>query len=182
MLSYSKTQTSGNRAEALVSDTLKRYTKHVYKNVRVDTLYTKSGTTEIDVLAALADVLLVVEVKNVAQIDGNVGDMNWRFVGLETGEKYSALNVFTQNRIHVRSLKSAWFANRGEIPCVISTVVVPNDCVLTDELREAGILTMQEFAYQVSELAQIEPASTYGYALDFVVKQDGGYISRKDFG
>lgn len=178
---FFETKEAGYRAERAAREVLQRYSSHVYSNLRVDTLYTKNGTTEIDLIAAVADVILIVEVKNIAEISGSVVDNNWRLRGLETGEVYSALNVLTQNRIHVRSFKDAWFANRGELPVVISVVVVPNGCVVPDEIAECGVMTVQQFDYQLAKLSSGFKREKYGYALDFMLKGDNGYLERVDF-
>lgn len=181
MPKFYETKESGHRAEKYVREVIEKYTSHVFSNLRVDTLYTKSGTTEIDLIAAIADVILIVEVKNVAAIEGSVSDSTWRMYGLETGESYTALNVLTQNRIHVRSFKDAWFANRGEIPLVVSTVVVPNGCIVPEEIAQAGVITVQQFNTQLARMSSQVKEQSYGYALDFVIKSDNGYFVRTDF-
>lgn len=181
MPNFYETKQAGKRAEDLVAEVLQSYTKHVYRNVRVDTLYTKTGTTEIDIVAAVSDVLLVVEVKNVRSITGSIYDNFWELQGGERGDFYSSLNVFTQNRIHVRALKNIWFALRNEFPVVISVVVVPNNCVVPDDLKDSGILTVSEFSVQVAELCISNESTKYGYALDFLMRRCGGYLKRPDF-
>lgn len=182
MARFIDTKYAGMRAEETVKDVLSKYTKYIYTNLRVDTLLTKNGFTEIDIIAAVSDVLLVVEVKNVKRITGSVKDPMWVLQGAERGEEYTALNVLTQNRIHVRSLKDAWFINRGEFPVVISVVVVPNICEIPDELQECGIMTVSDFSVQVARLcADSESTPKYGYSLQFVVGSDSAYLYRKDF-
>ena len=179
---YDLTRDAGSRAEDEVFSIIKKYTKHSHKNVRVDTRYTKSGNTEIDVLAAIADVLLVVEVKNVRRISGEVSSNFWRMEGLDAGQSYSTLNTFTQNRIHVRSLKDAWYEKVGEYPTCISVVVVPNCCVIDcDEVANSGVLTVREFSEQLSELVRNVSCTTipkYGYTLDYFVDSGCGHIRR----
>lgn len=180
MLHFSDTRVAGQRAEQEVREILKRHTKHVYSNVRVDTLYTKSGTTEIDLVAAIADMLLVVEVKNIAAIEGSVTEPFWYLTGLETGQRFSTLNVLTQNRIHVRSLKDAWFANRGDIPAAVGVVVVPNDCVIPRDIADGGVLTLQQFSKQIVGVSTLGRCK-YGYVLDYMFKGDNTYLERADF-
>ena len=178
---FSDTFAAGKRAEQEVIEVLKKHTKHVYSNVRVDTLLTKSGVTEIDVLAAIADILLVVEVKNVKRIEGAVSHSYWNLTGFEQGQAYSTLNVFTQNRIHVRSLKDAWQSLRQITPTVVSVVVVPNGCDISPTLAEFGILTVQQFAEQVAEMAYSSEKAKYGYALDYILLNGNNIIERPDF-
>lgn len=180
MLHFSDTRSAGQRAEQEVREILKRYTKHIYSNIRIDTLYTKSGTTEVDLVAAIADILLVIEVKNISAIEGSIVEPFWYLTGLETGQRFSALNVLTQNRIHVRSLKDAWFANRGELPPVLSVVVVPNDCIIPQDIAEGGVLTLQQFSKQIAAISNLERCN-YGYVLDYLFRGDNAYLERADF-
>ena len=181
MARFGTTKYAGQRAEQMVKDVLARYTRHVHTNVRVDTLFTKNGTTEIDIVAAVADVLLVVEVKNISAIEGTVGSTTWVMYGAERREPYTALNVFTQNRIHVRSFKDAWFVNRAEFPPVISVVVVPNGCQIPEDISANGVLTVSEFSVQVAELCMESTRAKYGYALDYEMGKNNGYFAREDF-
>lgn len=182
MARYSTTKYAGQRAEKIVESVLRRYTDHIYTNVRVDTLFTQSGSTEIDVIAAVSDVLLVVEVKNVSSIEGSLQDSTWVLRGAEAGESYLTLNVFTQNRIHVRSLKDAWFSRMFEFPVTLSVVVVPNGAYVSEELRCNGILTVSEFNIQVAELCADNQRQRYGYALDYLLSNSPEHLHRPDFG
>lgn len=182
MAKFSETVRAGTRAENEVYEVLQKYTRHVYRNCRVDTLYSKAGNTEIDILAALADVLLVVEVKNVRSIEGDLSLHYWRLEGLETGQEYSTLNVLTQNRIHTRSLKDAWFARRHEFPIVMSVVVVPNGCSIPAVLRGAGVLEVRQFDLQLAALMRkYSGRAKYGYTLDYLFGKDDAWLSRPDF-
>lgn len=181
MARYGTTRYAGQRAEKIVESVLRRYTDHVHTNIRVDTLFTQSGFTEIDILAAVSDVLLVVEVKNVSLITGSPSDVTWVLRGAESNEDYTTLNVFTQNRIHVRSLKDAWFSRMLEFPVVISIVVVPNGAVVDSELALNGILTVSEFNLQVAKLCADNPKQKYGYALDYLLSSSPGHLYRPDF-
>lgn len=181
MLKFRDTVSAGSRAEKSVYDALRQYTRHVYRNCRVDTLYTKNGVTEIDIIAAVADVILIVEVKNVKSIDGSVSAPFWTMDGAETGLHYSALNVLTQNRIHVRSFKDAWVAKQGKFPAVISVVVVPNGCVIPEDIQAAGVLTVGDFSVQLASLCADGLHPKYGYQLDYIVGSDGRYVERSDF-
>lgn len=182
MARFIDTKYAGMRAEETVKDVLSKYTKYIYSNIRVDTLFTKNGFTEIDIIAAVSDVLLVVEVKNIKKIIGSADEAVWVLQGAERGEEYTTLNVLTQNRIHVRSLKDAWCANRGEFPVVISVIVVPNICEVPNELQECGVLTVSDFSVQVAKLcAGYSSAPKYGYSLQFILGADSAYLYRKDF-
>ena len=181
MIKFHETIGAGRRAEQEVIDVLRRYTRHVYNSVRVDTLLTKKGDTEIDVLAAIADVILVVEVKNVRKIDGELKNTFWSLEGMETGQRYSTLNVLMQNRIHLRSFRNAWQSRHGKAPGIISTIVVPNGCQVCESLQSCGILTVHEFSQQIAEIASHNIKCLHGYALDYLVKEGHGHINRPDF-
>lgn len=183
MAKFSDTVRAGTRAENEVYNVARRYTRHVYRNCRIDTLYNKVGNTEIDILAAIADVLLIIEVKNVRSITGSLSQHYWHLEGLETGQEYSTLNIFTQNRIHCRSLKDAWFVHRKEFPTVLSVVVVPNGCQVPAELRAGGVLEVKQFDLQLAALYRqyVGPRAKYGYALDFLLGEDNAVLVRPDF-
>lgn len=177
---FSETKKAGVRAEQEVVSLLKRHTKFVYSNVRVDTLLTKSGDTEIDVIAAIGDCILVVEVKHIQAVEGGPFDNYWDMIGLSSGEHYKALSPLTQNRIHVRSLKDAWYAVRKEWPKIVSLVVVPDVCEITEGNRRAGMLHMSEFTEKLYSLSKTAPSPVYGYKLEFIFKQDDGHMHRSD--
>lgn len=180
MPKFYETVGAGARAEEEVYNVLRRYTRHVYRNCRVETLFTKTGDTEMDIVAAVADVILIAEVKNVRLIEGTPVMHYWTMEGRETGQRYSSLNVFTQNRIHVRSLKDAWLVNRRYFPTVISVVVVPNGCRVPQELRDAGVLEVTQFAEQLAQMASRE-APLYGYELSYLFGSDESVLRRPDF-
>lgn len=179
-MKFSETKGAGGRAEQEVVSLLKRHTKFVYSNVRVDTLLTKSGDTEIDVVAAIGDCILVIEVKHIQGTRGSVMDDYWDMVGLSAGEPYKALSPITQNRIHIRSLKDAWYASRKEWPKVVSLVLVPDVCEISEAQRTAGMLHMSEFTSKLYTLSKTAPSPVYGYKLEFIFKQDEGHMRRSD--
>ena len=45
MARFSDTKYAGMRAEETVKEVLSQYTKYIYSNIRVDTLFTKNGFT-----------------------------------------------------------------------------------------------------------------------------------------
>lgn len=170
MPKFSDTRMAGTRAEESVREVLSHFADRVYSNVRLPSLFTAGGTTEIDLLAAFNDAILVVEVKNVRVIQGNPLQSFWTMEGANTGEVYNALNVFTQNRIHIRAIKDRWFELHSTFPIVLSIIVVPNGCEIEESLREGGIITVNELAGQ---LAALKDTASFGpecqYALDFLV-------------
>ena len=169
-LRFFETVQSGKRAEQVVIDTLKQYSKHTYNNIRIPTLYNQGGSTEVDVVSAIDDVIIVVEVKNIRSIVGSADDTFWKMRGFENGEEYSAINILMQNRIHVRALKNKWYELRGEFPPVVSLVVVPNSCEIPQSLEDAGIETVEGFLLALQDVVSSGgQIPQLGYALDFFV-------------
>lgn len=184
MMRFAETQGAGKRAEDEVSKVLERFTSYVYRNVVVDTLHTKSGHTEIDIIAAIGDSILVIEVKNISAIQGKESEMFWTLTGLETAEKYSTLNILVQNRIHVRALKDVWYKERQQFPKIQSFVVVPNTCSIPSDIEEAGVYSVSQFSKvlaQLSNTQKINPPK-YAYSLEFLVSKNKGHIIRDDLG
>lgn len=180
---FREAKVAGTRFEAACREVFSRYTRHVKWSTRVDTAYTQSGFTEIDLLVAVADVLLVVEAKNIRSIRGSLSDAHWVLEGAEGGEAYRALNIFTQNRIHARSLKNAWFQKRAELLVSLPLIIVPDGCVMEAEVEQAGIFYFSQLDEQLRGLTNgwgAKPAK-YGYALDFLVPSDNFYLKRDDF-
>lgn len=172
-MDYNHTKSSGARAEQEVYELLVRYAERVYRNIHIDTLYTFGGTTEIDLLAVMADALLVVEVKNISALNGNLLDPYWEFTGMTVGEVYHQHNILEQNRIHVRSLKNAWVRLRKEIPHVLSIVVVPNRCKIPEDIHDGGVVTLSEFGQQLRELSELKIKGGHmAYVLDYLIAQD----------
>lgn len=181
MPSFTETCQAGSRAEQIVRQVLNSYTRHIYSNVWIDTLLTKSGYTEVDMIAAVADVVLIVEVKNIKAIRGRVEDNTWFLTGYEAGQEYSALNILTQNRIHARSFKDAWFKLKSEFPATLSVVAVPNGCNMPEDIAASGVYEVGRLDQQLAELCKGVIYPKYGTALDFVIQSDGNHICRPDF-
>lgn len=170
MPSFYETRKVGTRTENAVKEILERYADRVYSNIRIPTLYTQQGDTEIDLISSIDNCILIVEVKNVRRIEGAPLQSYWMMEGASAGEPYQTLNVFTQNRIHVRAFKRFWFELRHEFPLTLAVVVVPNECVLPDSLQEGGVLTIGEFGRQLAELKRNKSDGVpLCYSLDYTV-------------
>lgn len=185
MLKFEDTQAAGRRAETEVVDILRRFTSYVYSNVVIDTLHTKSGHTEVDVIAAISDYIVVVEVKNIASISGNPNDLFWTLEGRETFEKYSTLNTFVQNRIHARALKDAWYKERGEFPKVKTFIVVPVGCDVPAEIKEDGVYTTTDFLNLIAKETRNNKSlsvPTFAYSLEYLIQKTDRHIVREDLG
>ena len=184
MAKFWQTIGSGSRAEKEVIDIVRRYTQYVYSNVRIPTLYTESAETELDIIAAIDNFILVIEVKNVRRIEGDPLSSYWKMFGEEYGDGYSNINVLTQNRLHVKAFKDAWRVSGRKTPPVLSVVVTPNDCEIPQSLRDFGVITVGELSLQLSELVTEEKyvaVPKFGYALDFIIDSETNRIARKDF-
>lgn len=170
---YAKTSISGKAFEEEVARLLRRYSRFVYQNVRIPSVYTKRGHTEIDILAAVGDVILVVELKNVSSIEGAVEGSMWDLTGFRQGESYKALNIFCQNRIHVRSLKNLWSKHQRNMPAIIPVVVTPNGCAVNNQLRDHGVLNVSQFDQQLISTFKHTNAHGCGYSLAYICTKAG---------
>ena len=184
MPTFRETKAAGGRAENQVFDVVSKYTNSVYRNIVVDSVYTSNGRTEIDVIAAIADVIFIFEVKNIRSIEGNYSDNTWTLRGRETGTSYPSLNIFNQNRIHLRSLRNLWAQKSDFVPPLASVVIVPNDCVVPDELARCGILTLHELDEQLLEMVRdygIGNRPAWNYNLDYLMSGSNCRLRRNDF-
>lgn len=181
---FHETIASGQRAEDHVYESISRYTNSIYRNVVVDSIYTSSGTTEIDIIAALANVIFIFEVKNVRKIEGTYSDNFWKMIGWETGVSYPTINTFNQNRIHVRSLRNLWKQRTPNVPPLVSIIVVPDGCEMPPSIRDKGIITLSELEKQLISFVSkygINKRPEHSYALDFLVGKDNVRLRRNDF-
>lgn len=179
MPAFYKTVEAGHRFESACRDVLRKYTRHVHWGTRIDTAYTQSGFTEVDILAAIVDVVLVVEVKNISRISGDLSSTHWELTGAIAGEPYRALNIFTQNRIHARSLKNAWWERRGEVVPTLPLVLVPDECVMPAEIEDAGVFYYSQLDSQLQKLTEEwSGPPKYGYSLDYLVPLDNFHLER----
>ena len=180
MLKYNQTKGAGGRAESGVVDILKRYSDTVFTNLRVDTLLTRKGDTEIDIIAAVGDAIVIVEVKNIREIDGSISDNFWKMTGATTGEVYNALSPLVQNRIHVRSFKNAWYAKYRKWPKVVHYVLVPNSCRRNSDHKRAGVITISEFEEVMDRLSRKAFVPTYSGSLELAINKNDLRFRRSD--
>ena len=173
---FAKTSISGRSFEDDVAKLLRKYSRFVYQNVRIPSYYTKRGDTEIDILAAIGDVILVVELKNVKSIKGTVGEMMWTMQGYRQGDIYSTLNVFCQNRIHVRSLKNLWSRHHRSTPVIVPIVVTPNGCTVSSQLKEHGVLNLSQFDQQLISNFKQANSGGCGYSLAYICTKAGIHL------
>lgn len=156
MATLQQTMTSGFQFEDEITRVVQGYTQSIWRNIRIETLLTANGTTEMDLLFCFKDIVFIVEAKRAASIIGEYGSRNWSFVGSHASQKevkeYSALNTITQNNIHARSFKDIFYAYFKEWPVVIPIIVVPNNCVVSHDISGAiyTLAQLDEFLSQVS--------------------------------
>lgn len=133
---------SGVVNESKFVNVIKHYTDTIYRNKRLRTCLTGSGTTEIDILFAYQDTIFIIEAKNIIALEGKLYQRNWRYKAKTI--EFIALNPIVQNKIHVRAFKNNFFKMYGYYPQVQSFVVVPNHSVFDDTLT-SEILTLSDF-------------------------------------
>lgn len=142
-----QTMGSGLKFESELVNLINQHTDYIWHNIRIQTLLTQSGTTQIDILFVFKGIVFIIEAKNVSAIIGEYGGSNWSFIGSQASgqevREYSKLNVITQNNIHVRSFKDAFFATFGEWPVVVPAIVVPNNCQISEDIS-SSVYTMSQ--------------------------------------
>lgn len=184
MATLQQTRGSGSKFENELTDVISRYTTKIWRNVRIETLLTASGFTEVDIIFCFKDLVFIIEAKNVSAIIGDYGSRNWVFAGskapLREVSEYSALNTITQNNIHVRSFKDMFYAYFDEWPNTVSAILVPNSCKVSPELEDAvyTIGQLDEFLAQMSSYPA-EPRVHRRVAGLFT--GDGCIVRRPDF-
>lgn len=138
MSTFAQTRSSGTKFERQLLEVLRKYSTNVWSNVRIETVLTVKGYTEVDLICCVGDVILVIEAKNVSTIIGEYADKNWQFIGskapMREVKEYTALNVITQNNIHLRSIKDCFFAYFHVWPKAYPLIVVPNGCKVSRDI------------------------------------------------
>lgn len=173
------THSSGDSFEDHVADVVKRYAHGMWRNIEVETLLTAKGTTEVDMIFCLNDVVYVVELKNVRAIEAAYNDGYWKMYGFNADGEYKALNVIEQNNIHVKSFLDLYYASRHEFPVIASLIIVPNGCDIPEDLRSEVFTERQLIDY----LSSIQKAkkSTVNYILAAMLSAKDGVVRRPDF-
>lgn len=184
MTTYAQSRVSGTRFEDQLLSIIKKYTNKVWSNVRIETLLTVSGTTEVDLLVCIADIVLLIEAKNVAMILGDYADRYWTFTGSRArcrdDKEYTKLNVIMQNNIHVRSFKDCYFAYFQEWPLVLPVIVVPNDCKVSPGISKSVYTASQLDDFLATEIATRQTSSLHR-RLQAMMAIDDALLSRPDF-
>lgn len=141
------THASGGRFEAEVVEMIQKYTSAVWRNIRIETLLTQTGMTEMDVVFYSGGIVYILELKRVRRIVGDYARSRWTMYGwhnrVDETSEYTALNVIEQNNIHARSLSDLYHSEFRCFPNIIPVVIVPNDCEVPQSLKRE-IFTVQE--------------------------------------
>ena len=184
MATLQQTFSSGSKFEEQLTQVILKYTRHIWRNIRVETLLTVNGTTEIDILFCYKNILFVVEAKNVASISGDYDSKNWDFIGSKSTHKdmkeYTSLNTVVQNNIHVRSLKDCFYAYFREWPVVIPLIVVPSTCMVSSDIADS-IFTVSQLDGFLVEASDWQAESNLHRRIASILSENGKFIQRPDF-
>lgn len=136
---WHNTFASGGQFELDVKNLVKQYTGNVWHSVRIETLLTAKGSTEMDIVFCLGGSIYILELKRVRRIKGSYRDGRWVMYGWRSTRdeegQYNAQNVIEQNNIHARSLADAYYASYRCWPTIIPLVIVPDNCEYGDDLK-----------------------------------------------
>lgn len=180
---YKRTRMSGGQFEESVAEVIHRYTNSVWRNVRIETLLTQTGNTELDVVFYYGGVVYILELKRVRKIIGSYARRRWTMYGwlnnIDETSEYTALNVIEQNNIHVRSLSDLYYSEFNCFPTIRSAIVVPSDCVVPDDLKSviSTVDTLEDFIVH-TRAPDIKEVS---YRLSWLLNTDSPIIQRSDF-
>lgn len=176
----------GAKFEEEISTVVGRYTHALWRNIRIETVLTQQGCTELDLIFCANGVIYVVEAKNVESIVGEYGETYWTLVGSMDHSKYmsspySTLNIIVQNSLHVRALKDCFYAYYKEWPTVVPVIVVPNNCKVSVSISES-IYTIGQLDLFLAHSSQVNPiTSSVVRRLAALIPGDGSTIERPDF-
>lgn len=184
MATLQQTRGSGSKFEQQLTNVISKYTRHIWRNIRIETLLTASGTTEVDIIFCYKNMVFIVEAKNAASIFGDYNSRNWSFVGskapLKEVKEYSTLNTITQNNIHVRSFKDCFYAYFKTWPVVVPVIIVPNGCTVSPDIADS-IFTVSQLDDFLAEASSWEIESTLHRRVSSLLSGDGSIIRRPDF-
>lgn len=184
MASYAQTRKSGTDFENQVSNIVDRYTRTSWRNLRIETLLTANGFTEIDMLFCYKNIIFIVEAKNVSSIVGGYSDRYWRFIGSKGTNseitEYSALSVLTQNNIHMKAFKELFYAFYKEWPLVVPVIVVPNSCKVSEDIAST-IHSLSSLDVFLASAADWDIECTVQRRVAAIFAGHGQLIQRPDF-
>lgn len=180
---YKSSRRSGSHFESLVVDIVKQYTQSVWRNIRIETLLTQTGNTELDIVFYNRGIVYVLELKRVRRIIGEYSSRRWTMYGwsdhVDETSEYTAPNVIEQNNIHARSLMDLYFSEFRCFPRILPIIIVPDDCIVPPGLR-GDVFTVQELDEFL--LHNHAPGNqSVAYRLAFLMNAAEGFAHRGDF-
>ncbi len=180
---WKDTHASGGHFESEVVSMIQKYTSAVWRNIRIETLLTQTGTTEMDVVFYKGGLAYILELKRVRRIVGEYSRSRWTMYGwrghIDEASEYTAMNVIEQNNIHARSLADLYYSEFRCFPTILPVVIVPNDCEVPSELKH-DIFTVQELedfmvSYKAPERKDV------AYRMAFLMDTHVDCVERCDF-
>lgn len=164
-MSFKTSFESGKRLEDEIERICRQHTRYVETNVLVPTLHTEHGYTEVDVLIAIGNVIITIESKNIAKLDGDVTEDILKFTS-GNDASYKSLSPFTQNRIHQFSIIDEYAKEYKRWPTVIPATVLPTECEVSSNLRNEPSLTfLNELSPALASIAKTSVVPKYGAEL-----------------
>ena len=180
---YKSSRRSGSCFETTVVEMIKKYTNDVWRNVRIETLLTQTGTTELDVVFYSGGIVYILELKRVRKIVGEYARRRWTMFGwldnVDETSEYTALNVIEQNNIHARSLLDLYFSEFKCFPAVIPVIIVPDGCEVPPGLK-SEVFTVNELEdFMISN--RIPGRKDVSYRVAFLLGSPEDTVRRSDF-
>lgn len=153
---------SGKRLEDEIEAICRSQSRYVSTNVIVPTLHTDRGYTEVDILVAIGNIILTIESKNIAKLEGDLSRDILTFTSFN-GATYKSLSPFTQNRIHQFSIIDEYAKEYHRWPLVLPATVLPPECEISPNLRtEPTLLTLDKLADELANLSSKQRVPLYG--------------------
>lgn len=181
---WNSTFASGDQFEADTRRVISRYTPDIWHNVRVETLLSTRGNTEIDLVFCYCNIVFIVELKRVRRIEGKYSDFRWTMWGWKSQDsesnKYIIPNVIGQNNIHVRSFLDYYFASLRAYPTVVPLIIVPNNCVFDDSLR-SDVFTVHDLDAYLTKCKGGANNRNLVVRLSYLLGGDAPIKQREDF-
>lgn len=182
-LHYQRSKRSGDQFETAVMELIQQHTNAVWRNVRIETLLTQTGSTEMDVVFYSGDTVYILEMKRVRKIVGRYGRKRWSLYSWTVPEEelseYTHSNVIEQNNIHARSLLDLYYAAFHDFLKIVPLIIVPDACEVPEDLKN-DVLTpseLESFLIQYSSLGRQDVS----YRLTYLLGASGVTSQRSDF-
>ena len=182
-LHYQRSKRSGDQFETAVMELIQQHTNAVWRNVRIETLLTQTGSTEMDVVFYSGDTVYILELKRVRRIVGHYERRRWSLYRWTVSEdelsEYTNSNVIEQNNIHARSLLDLYYAAFHDFLKVIPLVIVPDACDVPTDLKH-DVLTPSELEGFLMRFSS-PGRQDVSYRLSYLLGVSGATSQRSDF-